>query len=94
MWEVISETLPLITDDDSTMVEPDKNLVKQVIQSGIGLILGCQAIGSRAPELNNLASSAIRVGLTVKRLADLSLIHPSASEAMIRVIQDRFDRAA
>jgi hypothetical protein len=34
------------------------------------------------------ASSAIRLGLTVDRLANLSFIHPSASEAMIRVFQD------
>jgi len=61
---------------------------------GTGLILGCQAIGSRAPELINLASSAIRTGLTVQRLADLSLIHPSASEALIRLLQERFDRVA
>jgi hypothetical protein len=40
-----------------------------------------------------LASSAIRLGLTVDRLADLSFIHPSASEAMIRVLQDHFDRS-
>jgi dihydrolipoamide dehydrogenase len=90
--EVISETMPLITDDDATMVEPDRNLVKVIVQSGTGLILGCQAIGSRAAELINLASSAIRLGLTVNRLADLSFIHPSASEAMIRVLQDHFDR--
>jgi dihydrolipoyl dehydrogenase len=90
--EIISSTLALITDDDATMVEPDKNLVKLIIESGTGRILGCQAVGSRAPELINLASSAIRLGLTVHRLADLSLIHPSASEALIRVLQDHFDR--
>jgi dihydrolipoamide dehydrogenase len=91
--EIISETLPLITDDDATMVEPDRNLLKLIVQSGTGLILGCQAVGSRATELINLASSAIRLGLTVHRLADLSFIHPSASEAMIRVLQDHFDRS-
>jgi dihydrolipoamide dehydrogenase len=91
--EIISETLPLITDDDATMVEPDRNLLKLIVQSGTGLVMGCQAVGSRAAELINLASSAIRLGLTVDRLADLSLIHPSASEAMIRVLQDHFDRA-
>jgi dihydrolipoamide dehydrogenase len=90
--EVISQTLSLITDDDASMVEPDKNLLKLVVQSGTGLIMGCQAIGSRAPELINLASGAIRTGLTVYNLSDLSLIHPSASEAMIRVLQERFDR--
>jgi dihydrolipoamide dehydrogenase len=91
--EIISETLALITDDDATMVEPDRNLLKLIVQSGTGLILGCQAVGSRATELINLASSAIRLGLTVDRLADLSFIHPSASEAMIRVLQDHFDRS-
>jgi pyruvate/2-oxoglutarate dehydrogenase complex dihydrolipoamide dehydrogenase (E3) component len=90
--EVISQTLSLITDDDATMVEPDKNLLKLVIQSDTGFIMGCQAIGSRAAELINLAASAIRTGLTVHNLSDLSLIHPSASEAMIRVLQKRFDR--
>ncbi|MBV9273468.1 MAG: NAD(P)/FAD-dependent oxidoreductase [Verrucomicrobia bacterium] len=92
--EVISKTLPLITDDDATMIQPDKNLVKLVIQSGTGRILGCQAIGSRASELINMASSAIRSGLTAERLADLSFIHPSASEALIRALQEHFDQHA
>jgi dihydrolipoamide dehydrogenase len=91
--EIISATLPLITDDDTTMLEPDRNLLKLIVQSGTGVILGCQAVGSRATELINLASSAIRLGLTVDRLADLSFIHPSALEAMIRVLQDHFDRS-
>ncbi|MBV8273719.1 MAG: NAD(P)/FAD-dependent oxidoreductase [Verrucomicrobia bacterium] len=91
--EIISSTLALITDDDATMIEPDKNLVKLIVQSSTDRILGCQAIGSRAAELINLISSAIRLGLSVQRLADLSFIHPSASEAMIRVVQDHFDRS-
>ena len=33
------------------------------------------------------ASRAIRLGLTIDHLADLSFIHPSASETMIRVFQ-------
>jgi dihydrolipoamide dehydrogenase len=90
--DVISENLTLITDDDATMVEPDKNLLKLVIQSSTGRILGCLAIGSRAAEVVNLASTAIRNGLTAQSLADLSLIHPSASEAMVRILQDHFDR--
>jgi dihydrolipoamide dehydrogenase len=90
--DVFSSNLPLITDDDATMVEPDANLLKLVVQSGTGIILGCLAVGSRAAELVNLVSTAIRAGLTAQRLADLSLIHPSASEAMIRVLQEHFDR--
>ncbi|MBV8274741.1 MAG: NAD(P)/FAD-dependent oxidoreductase [Verrucomicrobia bacterium] len=90
--DVISEILPLITDDDATMIEPDRNLLKLVVQSSTGRILGCLAIGSRAAEVVNLASTAIRNGLTAQSLADLSLIHPSASEAMVRLLQDHFDR--
>ena len=90
--EVFSSNLPLITDDDATMVEPDANLLKLVVESGTGIILGCLAVGSRAAELVNLVSTAIRAGLTAQRLADLSLIHPSASEAMIRLLQEHFDR--
>jgi len=82
----------LITDDDATMVEPDANLLKLVVQGETGIILGCLAVGSRAAELVNLVSTAIRAGLTAQRLADLSLIHPSASEAMIRLLQQHFDR--
>jgi pyruvate/2-oxoglutarate dehydrogenase complex dihydrolipoamide dehydrogenase (E3) component len=90
--DVICENLSLITDDDATMIEPDKNLLKLVVQSSTGRILGCLAIGSRAAELVNVGSMAIRSGVFVQRLADLSLIHPSASEAMVRLLQDNFDR--
>jgi pyruvate/2-oxoglutarate dehydrogenase complex dihydrolipoamide dehydrogenase (E3) component len=90
--DVICENLPLITDDDATMIEPDKNLLKLIVQSSTGRILGCLAIGSRAAELVNVGSMAIRSGVFAQRLADLSLIHPSASEAMVRLLQDYFDR--
>jgi dihydrolipoamide dehydrogenase len=89
--DVISENLPLITDDDATMIEPDKNLIKLVVQSSTGRILGCVAIGSRAAELVNLASTAIRSGVFAQSLADHSLIHPSASEALVRLLQAHFD---
>ena len=74
------------------MIEPDKNLLKLIVQSSTGRILGCLAIGSRAAELVNVGSMAIRSGVFAQRLADLSLIHPSASESMVRLLQDYFDR--
>src|SRR5260370_2435107 len=90
--DVISENLSLITDDDATMIEPDKNLLKLIVQNSTGRILRCLTVGSRAAEIVNLGSTAIRSGVTAQRLADLSLIHPSASEAMVRLLQDHFDR--
>jgi C4-dicarboxylate-specific signal transduction histidine kinase len=67
--------------------------LKLVVQTGTARFLGCLAIGPRAAEIVNLASTAIRLGLTARQLTDLSLVHPSASEALVRVLQARYDRA-
>jgi dihydrolipoamide dehydrogenase len=91
-FEVFSENLPLITDDDATIVEPENNQLKLVIQTGTDRILGCLAIGSGAVEIVNLLSTGIRAGFTARELANWPLIHPSASEAVVRVLQERFDR--
>lgn len=89
--EVLSHTLRLVTDDDATVVEPETTDLKLVVQSGTARLMGCLAIGPRAAEIVNLASAAIRHGLTARQVADLSLVHPSASEALVRVLQARYD---
>jgi len=90
--EVLSRTLQLVTDDDATVVEPETTQLKLVVQTGTARLLGCLAIGPRAAEIVNLASAAIRHGLTARQVADLSLVHPSASEALVRALQERYDR--
>jgi glutathione reductase (NADPH) len=92
--EVLSHTLRLITDDDATVVEPEATNLKLIVQTGTTHLLGCLAIGPRAAEIVNLAATAIRNGLTAPQLADLSLVHPSASEALVRVLRQRYDRAS
>jgi len=92
-FEILAETLPIITDDDATIVEPDNNQLKLIIQSDTDRILGCLAIGSRAVEIVNLLSTGIRAGFTARQLASWPLIHPSASEAVVRLLQKRFDRS-
>lgn len=91
-FEVLSHTLRLVTDDDATVVEPETTGIKLVVQTGTARVLGCLAIGPRAAEIVNLISTAIRNGLTARQLADLSLVHPSASEALVRVLQERYDK--
>jgi pyruvate/2-oxoglutarate dehydrogenase complex dihydrolipoamide dehydrogenase (E3) component len=91
--EVLAESLLLQTDDDATVVQPGQLRVKLVVQSGSHRILGCLAIGTGAAEILNLVSTAIRFGLTATQLAELSLVHPSASEALVRLLQARFDAA-
>jgi pyruvate/2-oxoglutarate dehydrogenase complex dihydrolipoamide dehydrogenase (E3) component len=90
--EALAHTLRLVTDDDATVVEPETTDLKLVVQSGTARLMGCLAIGPRAAEIVNLASTAIRHGLTARQVADLSLVHPSASEALVRVLQERYDR--
>jgi pyruvate/2-oxoglutarate dehydrogenase complex dihydrolipoamide dehydrogenase (E3) component len=90
--EVLSHSLGLITDDDATVIEPETTKLKLVVQTGTARLMGCLAIGPRAAEIVNLASTAIRHGLTARQVADLSLVHPSASEALVRVLQERYDR--
>jgi dihydrolipoamide dehydrogenase len=89
--EVISETLRLVSDDDRSIVNPETTKMKLVVQPDKRKILGCLAIGLNAAEIVNLVATAIRTGLTATDLADLSLVHPSASEALVRSLQSRWD---
>ena len=90
--EIFSETLFLQTEDDVTVVQPGHLRIKLVVESGSHRILGCLAIGAGAAEILNLISTAIRFGLTATQLTELSLVHPSVSEALVRLLQARFDR--
>ncbi|MBV8587870.1 MAG: NAD(P)/FAD-dependent oxidoreductase [Verrucomicrobia bacterium] len=90
---IFTENLFLQTDDDTTVVQPGQLRIKLVVQSGSHRILGCLAIGAEAAEILNLVSTAIRFGLTATQLTELSLVHPSASEALVRLLQSRFDTA-
>jgi dihydrolipoamide dehydrogenase len=90
--ETLSDTLQLITDDDRTVIEPEATKLKLIVQADTARLLGCLAVGPRAAEIVNLVSAGMRYGLTARQLADLSPVHPSASEALVQVLQERFDR--
>ena len=92
--EVLAETVRLVTDDDRSVVDPQPINIRLVVQPETRRLLGCQAIGPKAAEIVNLAATALRTGLSVTQLADLAMVHPSASEALVRCLQSRFDRPA
>jgi dihydrolipoamide dehydrogenase len=92
--EVLAETVRLVTDDDRSVVDPEPIKIRLVVQPETRKLLGCQAVGTKAAEIVNLAATALRTGLTVTQLADLAMVHPSASEALVRCLQSRFDRPA
>jgi dihydrolipoamide dehydrogenase len=92
--EVLAETVRLVTDDDRSVVDPQPIKIRLVVQPETRKLLGCQVVGAKAAEIVNLAATALRTGLSVNQLADLAMVHPSASEALVRCLQSRFDRPA
>ena len=92
--EVLEETLRLVTDDDRSVVDPEPLRIRLVVKPETRTLLGCQAVGEKAAEIVNLAGMALGAGLSVSQLVDLTMVHPSASEALVRCLQSRFDRPA
>jgi len=90
--EVLEETLQLMTDDDRSVVDPEPLKIRLVVKPETRTLLGCQAVGEKAAEIVNLAGMALGTGLSVSQLVDLPMVHPSASEALVRCLQSRFDR--
>jgi pyruvate/2-oxoglutarate dehydrogenase complex dihydrolipoamide dehydrogenase (E3) component len=88
---VLEETIRLVTDDDRSVVDPETLKMRLVVQPETKTLLGCQAVGAKAAEIVNLATTALHTGLSATQLSGLAMVHPSASEALVRCLQSRFD---
>ena len=77
-----SQTFRLVTDDKRTVVGPSETLLKILLRAGSRQILGVHAIGHQATEIVNFVSAAIRSELTVDKLLQVPLVHPSTAEAI------------
>jgi pyruvate/2-oxoglutarate dehydrogenase complex dihydrolipoamide dehydrogenase (E3) component len=91
--EVLAETVRLFTDDDRSVVDPQPIKIRLVVQPETRKLLGCQVVDAKAAEIVNLAAAALRTASSVTQLALIfAMVHPSASEALVRCLQSRFDR--
>ena len=81
---VATETGRFITEEESTVVDPEPTTVKLVAKSKGDRILGCLAIGPQAGEIVNLASSCLQLDGSLSRLDRIPFVHPSAAEALQR----------
>ncbi|MBV8377750.1 MAG: NAD(P)/FAD-dependent oxidoreductase [Verrucomicrobia bacterium] len=90
--ETLSWSGSLFTDDDFTTVERERMTIKCLIDAESERFLGCIAIGSRAAEIINLVSTAVASGQSARTIASLSAVHPSATEALVRTLRQRFER--
>ena len=92
--EALSWNGSLFTDDDFSTVEREQMAIKCLMHAESARILGCIAIGSRAAEIINLVSAAMRNGQSAREIANLSAVHPSATEVLVRTLRQHFDRPA
>jgi pyruvate/2-oxoglutarate dehydrogenase complex dihydrolipoamide dehydrogenase (E3) component len=60
----------MVTEDERSVLEPIRLMLKILIDSGSRQILGLHAIGPHAAELVNTCALAIRSGITIDQLSD------------------------
>ena len=89
--ETITEEVEAISDNNRSIIEPEKNTIKLLYQPESKQLLGCLAIGPNATEIVNDTSIAVCSGLTIQDLLNVATVHPSPSEHFIRTLQKRFD---
>ena len=89
--ETITEEVEAISDNNRSIIEPEKNSIKLFYQPESNQLLGCLAIGPNATEIVNDTSIAVCAGLTIQELLNVATVHPSPSEYFIRTLQKRFD---
>ena len=83
-FEAKSETVKLVTSEDSTVAEPSNTEVKLIVERRTKKIRGCVIVGHGAAEVINLAALAIQSDVTTGDLERLLLVHPSVSLALQR----------
>jgi dihydrolipoamide dehydrogenase len=91
--EALSWSGSLFTDDDFSTIDREHMAIKCLLHAESERILGCIAIGSRAAEVINLVSTAMTNGQSAHEIANLSVVHPSGTEALVRTLQQRFHHA-
>jgi dihydrolipoamide dehydrogenase len=86
-YRVLSDTIRLVSDMERSVVDPEPTFLKVIIGSRSRDLLGCLVVGDHAAVIVNLATIAIRSGLTIDQLLQMPLIQPSASEALLAILR-------
>jgi dihydrolipoamide dehydrogenase len=84
---VVSDTIRLVSDNERSVVDPEPTFLKVIIDSRSRNLLGCLVAGDHAPVIANIATIAMRSGLSVEKLRDIPLVQPSASEALMSTLR-------
>ena len=77
-----SDSVLMVTEDERSVLEPIRLMLKILVDSESRQILGLHAIGRHAAELVNTAALAIQSGITIDQLSEIIFVHPSSIEAI------------
>jgi dihydrolipoamide dehydrogenase len=83
----VSDTIRLMSDNERSVVDPEPTFIKAMIDTHSRHLLGCLVMGDHAAVIANIATIAIRSGLTVEKLREMPLAQPSASEALLSTLR-------
>jgi dihydrolipoamide dehydrogenase len=83
----VSDTIRLMSDNERSVIDPEPTFLKVIIDSHSGHLLGCLVVGDHAPVIVNIAAIAMNAGLGVEKLREISLVQPSASEALMSALR-------
>jgi dihydrolipoamide dehydrogenase len=89
--ETIIDEVEAISDNNRSIIEPEKTTIKLFYQPEGNQLLGCLAIGPSATEIVNDTSLALYTGSNIQKLLNVATVHPSPSEYFVRTLQKRFD---
>ena len=89
--ETIIDDVEAISNNNRSIIEPEKTTIKLLYQPESNQLLGCLAIGPSATEIVNHTSFALYAGLNIQKVLNVATVHPSPGEYFIRALQKRFD---
>ena len=86
-FNVVSESMRLVSDDDRSVIDPVPTFLKAIVDSRSRRLLGCLVVGDHAAVIANIASIAIRLETPVDQFRDIPLAHPSAADALMATLR-------
>jgi len=84
---VASDDIRLISDDERSVIDPEPTFLKIIVDADTRHLLGCLVVGDHASVIVNIATIAMRSGLSVDKFKQIPLSQPAASEALMSTLR-------
>jgi len=88
------ESYEVVTEDLTSTrsgIERERNVIKLLYDRGSRRFLSCLAIGPDSSEIVNQACFCLSTNTSMESFLNISTIHPSPTEYMVRALRRRFD---